>query len=343
MEEYLKILDDELTKKNIHRFATFPDVKPFKIIKAKRGRIKEEIQEMLLKNPKKYAGRHIAIVGLETYPEGFITKHGRLFKPKKDNTIFSVFFTIYRIHKDGQIDTYSGDSNTLRLDYLPDDLEKHPFKIKNINTIIQLVYKKKILATPMGISVMYKEFEKEYNKLKENKNIESNSMYKKERTSQVALNTRLKILKETLILIINRIKEIDNYLIQFIPQEPKPKPEPKPEPEPEPEPELDNFPICRRTVASYCLGNVAQIANATSGLTTASPTIHCHCSRRIRNRSISEISSSKLCEFTGIFFCSLMDLRGCLVGSAVNYLIPRVGLPCPNPIIWPCLNVKPLV
>jgi hypothetical protein len=36
-----------------------------------------------------------------------------------------------------------------------------------------------------------------------------------------------------------------------------------------------------------------------------------------------------------------MELRGFLVGSALNYLILRVGLPCPNPIIWPCLTVKP--
>jgi hypothetical protein len=155
MEEYVDVLGKVLEEKNLNRFAVFPDVKPFKIIKPKRGRIKEEMREILLKNPKKYGGRFVAIVGLDVYPKGF----------KEKNEIFDIHITIYRIHENGTIDKYLGDSWILYIKYLPDDLENNPFKMKDVEKFMKLVYKRKILSSSMGM--FYKEFEKEYNKLKE--------------------------------------------------------------------------------------------------------------------------------------------------------------------------------
>jgi hypothetical protein len=166
MEEYVDVLGKVLEKKNLNRFAVFPDVKPFKIIKPKRGRIKTEIKEILLKNPKKYGGRFVAIVGLDTYPKGF----------KEKNEIFDVHITIYYIHENGTIDKYLGDSWILYIKYLPDDLEKHLFKMKDVEKFMKLVYKRKILSSSMGM--FYKEFEKEYNKLKEIKKTKKIKNYK---------------------------------------------------------------------------------------------------------------------------------------------------------------------
>lgn len=157
MDEYLKKLGDTLETKNINRFAVFPDVSPFKIIKPKRGRIKTEVSELFLKNPKKYGGSFVAIIGLDVYPNGF----------KEKNEIFDIHITIYRIHENGTIDKYLGDSWILYIKYLPDDLENHPFKMKDVEKFIKLAYKRKILSSSMGM--FYKEFEKKYNKLKEDK------------------------------------------------------------------------------------------------------------------------------------------------------------------------------
>jgi len=159
MDEYLKKLGDTLETKNINRFAVFPDVSPFKIIKPKRDRIKEEMREILLKNPKKYEGRFVAIVGLETYPE-------RL-KDKEKRHIFTIHITIYRIHENGTIDKYLGDSWILFIKYYLEDLENHPFKMKDVEKFMKIAYKRKILSSSMGM--FYKEFEKKYNKLKEDK------------------------------------------------------------------------------------------------------------------------------------------------------------------------------
>jgi hypothetical protein len=158
MEEYVDLLGKVLEEKNLNRFAVFPDVKPFKIIKPKRGRIIEEISEIIKKNPEKYNGRSFAYVALEVDPLGFKKRHGLGIQYY---TVFTVYIVINNIYK-GEIARYRGGTWNLVINYEPDELEKHPFNMKDIEKYIKLANKRKIVGT-----YNYKEFEKEYNKLKE--------------------------------------------------------------------------------------------------------------------------------------------------------------------------------
>ena len=160
MEDYLQKLSDMIESKNLRRFSVLPDEKTFKIIK----KTKSEMVKMFKANPEKYKGRMLATISLDAYPEGF----------KRKNDIFGIHVTIYRIHEDGNIDKYLGDSWLLYIKYLPEDLEKHPFKMKNVEKLIKLAYKRKVVTPSNG--VFYKRFEelleesKEKSKEKKNKN-----------------------------------------------------------------------------------------------------------------------------------------------------------------------------
>jgi len=151
MEDYLNKLERMIESKNLQQFCVFPDVKPFKIIK-KYG---EEVEKMILKNPKKYAGRKLAIVFLNTNKRGF----------KEKKHIFSIGVSIYKIYNDGSIDQVPSDNWGFSLNYMPEDLEKHPFKMSNIEKIVKLVDKKYLTSEFLGIS--YDRFEDKLNYIKE--------------------------------------------------------------------------------------------------------------------------------------------------------------------------------
>lgn len=160
MEDYLQKLSDMIESKNLRRFSVLPDEKTFKIIKKNST----EMKKMFKANPEKYKGRMLASIGLDAYPEGF----------KRKNDIFGIHVTIYRIHEDGSIDRYLGDSWLLYIKYLPEDLEKHPFKMKNVEKLIKLAYKRKVVTPSNG--VFYKRFEELLEESKEKKNKNNRSV-----------------------------------------------------------------------------------------------------------------------------------------------------------------------
>jgi len=150
MEEYLKKLRETIKEKKLTQFSVLPDLKTFKIIKKNEP----EIVKIMKQNPEKYAGRDIAIITLQTSPGGF--------KTKKD--IFSLSIYIYRINNDG---TLSGDTrfiSKLNILYREHELEKHPFKIKNLEKMIKWVHRRYIESDFLGL--YYDEVEKKLEVLK---------------------------------------------------------------------------------------------------------------------------------------------------------------------------------
>ena len=182
MEDYLDNLKKMIDSKNLEQFCVFPDVKPFKIIK----KDKVEIKKVLKENPEKYSGRKVAIVTLKTDPKGF----------KKNDDIFSISVGIYIIYEDGSFNKRQDDSWGLLLRYLPEDLEKYPFSMKNLEKIVNLVYKRKI-ASEFG-GMYYDHFKKllkkmsdkkpKTSRIKSKKSIKSSlKKYKKSKSSKKSL------------------------------------------------------------------------------------------------------------------------------------------------------------
>ena len=184
MEEYLKTLGETIQKKGLSQFCVFPDDKPFKIIKKDR----DEIKQILKKSPSKYAGRKIAVITLNTRKSGF-----------QDNKhIFSIAVHIYRISEDGLIAHNSYNDWGLLLFFMEEDLENHPFTMKRLEKIVNLVNKRKIESGLFGIT--YSEYEKDIQKLKDKKK-------KASRTKKLSKKYKSKSSKKT-------IKRSKKYNIQ---------------------------------------------------------------------------------------------------------------------------------
>jgi len=177
MNEYLQKLEETFVKKNIKQFCVFPDIKPFKIIKKDRS----EMEEIMIKNPKKYAGRHLAAVFLYTAPHNF----------KRKDYIFSIGIQIFKIYEDGSINKSPYDSWSVTVKYMSDDLEKHPFKMETVEKLMNLVNKKYIKSEVF--SIYYDEFERRINDLK-NKVNKKSSRVKSKKTFK---NTSKKISRKT--------------------------------------------------------------------------------------------------------------------------------------------------
>ena len=183
MQEYLDKLEQMIESKNLYQFCVFPDVKPFKIIK----KDKEEMIKILKKNPEKYADRKIAIITLTPVPSGF----------KKNDYIFIIHIKVLIIYEDGSFNKRQDDSWGLSLKYLSEDLEKYPFSMKNLEKIVNLVYKRKI-ASEFG-GMYYDHFKKllkkmsdknpkKTSRIKSKKSIKSSlKKYKKSKSSKKSL------------------------------------------------------------------------------------------------------------------------------------------------------------
>jgi len=171
MEEYLDKLENNIKDKNLRQFCIFPDLKTFKIIK-KNG---TEIKKFLKENPHKYAGRHVAVITLTTTKSGF----------KRNKDIFSIGITIYIVEEDGTIDQIPRNVWGLLLLYTAEELEKHPFNMKNLEKIIKIVDKKQVVGGLFGIT--YTEFKKKieaYKKKSNNRTIKSKRSIKSKKTSK---------------------------------------------------------------------------------------------------------------------------------------------------------------
>jgi len=177
MEEYLKTLSDTIERKELRRFCVFPDVSPFKIIK----KDSTEMRKIIKANPEKYRGRFLVSISLDVYPE----------RLKEKKNIFNIHVTVYRIHDDGLVDKYLGDSWLLYIKYLPEDLEKHPFKMKNVEIMMKLAYKRKVVTPSNG--VFYKRFEELLEKAKEKKIKNKRSVKRTKKNSKKSVKKSKKI------------------------------------------------------------------------------------------------------------------------------------------------------
>jgi len=153
MQDYLDKLERMIESKKLNDFCVFPDVKPFKIIKKPIS----EMVKIMRENPDKYADREIVVVRLDTNKSGF----------KSKGYIFMVSVTNYQIYEDGRINKKHNDSWGISINYMADDLEKHPFKMRNIEKIIKLVNKGDLTSDITGVS--YNQFEKKLEYIKKKK------------------------------------------------------------------------------------------------------------------------------------------------------------------------------
>ena len=151
MEDYLDKLKNMIDSKNIDQFSVFPDVKPFKIIKKDR----DEIKEVIKKNPKKYAGRRVAVITLVVEKDGF----------KKNDDVFSIGIAVNNIDDKGNVGKTSKDTWRVLIRYITDDLENHPFKMTTVEKLVKLVDKKLIVSDFGGIS--YKRLEEKLENIRD--------------------------------------------------------------------------------------------------------------------------------------------------------------------------------
>ena len=153
MQDYLDKLEQMIEIKKLNNFCVFPDVKPFKIIKKPIS----EMVKIMRENPDKYADRDIVVVRLNTRKSGF----------KLKEYIFSLSITNYSIYENGRINKTSNDSWGVSIYYLPENLEKHPFKMRNIEKMIKLVHKGDLTSDFSGFT--YDQFEKQLEYIKKKK------------------------------------------------------------------------------------------------------------------------------------------------------------------------------
>jgi len=182
MNEYLDILERMIETKNIQQFCVFPDVKPFKIIK----KDEEDLIEIIKKNPKKYDGRHLAVITLTVSKRGL----------KKKEDIFSIGIRIGTIDEDGTISDVPSKNWGVLLKYMPDDLENNPFKMSDVKKMVDLVYKKYLKSDFNGI--FYKRYEEKLNYIKRRHGInESSRIHKLSRTKKSSKKVSKKTSKKT--------------------------------------------------------------------------------------------------------------------------------------------------
>jgi hypothetical protein len=149
MDEYLDKLKKEIEKKNIKSFWVFCDSDEFKIIKKTTADIKNKLKN----NPKKYNDINIANVNLSVRKKGLLD----------NDWVLGIKIEIYEINN-GLINQSPNDSWGLTIKYTSDDLNERPFKIQDVEKLIDIVNEKIVLSTFDGI--YYKEFIKRIKKYK---------------------------------------------------------------------------------------------------------------------------------------------------------------------------------
>jgi len=150
MTDYLKNLDEKIKEKGLRNFCVFPDLKTFKIIKKNQ----DQMVKLMKKNPEKYAGRHLATISLDVTLKGL----------KNNEDVFTMIIRISKIDNDGEIEGFGSDSWRLFLKYRQDDIEQHPFKIKNLQKLIDWTYNKKTITHSL-FGMYYDELEKDLKRL----------------------------------------------------------------------------------------------------------------------------------------------------------------------------------
>jgi len=150
MTDYLKNLDEKIKEKGLRNFCVFPDLKTFKIIKKNQ----DQMVKLMKKNPEKYAGRHLATISLDVTLKGL----------KDNGDVFTIIIHIYKIYDNGDTNIVASDNWKLYLKYRQDDIEQHPFKIKNLHKLIDWTYNKKTLSHSI-FGMYYDELEKDLKRL----------------------------------------------------------------------------------------------------------------------------------------------------------------------------------
>ena len=60
--------------------------------------------------------------------------------------MFTIIIHIYKIYDDGETNIVASDNWKLHLKYRPENIEQHPFKIKNLQKLIDWTYNKKTMS-----------------------------------------------------------------------------------------------------------------------------------------------------------------------------------------------------
>ena len=150
MTDYLKNLDEKIKEKGLRNFCVFPDLKTFKIIKKNQ----DQMVKLMKKTPEKYAGRHLAVVFIDVNFKGL----------KNNEDVFTMIIRISKIDNDGEIEGFGSDSWRLFLKYRQDDIEQHPFKIKNLQKLIDWTYNKKTVSSSI-FGMYYDELDERIKRL----------------------------------------------------------------------------------------------------------------------------------------------------------------------------------
>jgi hypothetical protein len=149
MADYLKNLDEKIKEKGLRNFCVFPDLKTFKIIKKNQ----DQMVQIMKKNPEKYAGRHLANIILDVKIKGL----------KNNEEVFTTIIYLSKINKEGNVDI-SSPGWRLFLKYRQDDIEQHPFKIKNLQKLIDWTYNKKTVSSSI-FGMYYDELDERIKRL----------------------------------------------------------------------------------------------------------------------------------------------------------------------------------
>jgi hypothetical protein len=147
MEEYIVKLEKRLCEKGLDEFWVLADREDFKPIKKER----KEIKRMLHEKAQYYRDKKIAKISLYVRKSGLV----------KNDWVFAVTITVFKIHDDGSFDTQPGDSWALKVRYMNDDLQGK-FTLKQAEDIMRYAASREITSDSiagMGYD-KYKKFVK---------------------------------------------------------------------------------------------------------------------------------------------------------------------------------------
>jgi hypothetical protein len=107
----------------------------------------EQIEQMIMSDVKRYAGKHMVNVNLILRPR---LDFDRL---KPDDTLFTIWIEVYEVSEHGRINTSIADVWLLALHYTKDELMANKFSIQGLREMVKHVVSKKIVTDPGGMSI----------------------------------------------------------------------------------------------------------------------------------------------------------------------------------------------
>jgi hypothetical protein len=146
--DYLNKLHKRVKERQIDQFWMLVDRPDFKPIKNLTNR---EIREKIENNLKYYAGKRIAIVKINVINDEL--------RVKKNDSLIHLVFDIWKIDSTGYL---RSSSESLKVRYYKDDLEKRKLKLKDVHRFMQLCANNILGTSVIGglkFSVLMKKLE----------------------------------------------------------------------------------------------------------------------------------------------------------------------------------------